>query len=100
MTDATTTTTTTTAGAEAEDGLDRLREDTAAGLAAAADLRALDAVRVGALGRNGRLTALLKGLGAVPPEARRDRRAALNRLKAELEAAIETRRAALEATAL
>ncbi len=99
MTDATTTTT-TTAGAEAEDGLDRLREDTAAGLAAAADLRALDAVRVGALGRNGRLTALLKGLGAVPAEARRERGAALNRLKAELEEAIEARRAALEATAL
>ncbi|WP_135469212.1 phenylalanine--tRNA ligase subunit alpha [Crenalkalicoccus roseus] len=82
------------------DDLAALREETAAQLAAAADLRAWDAVRVGVLGRGGRLTALLKALGALPPEARRERGAALNRLKAELEAAIEARRAELEAAAL
>lgn len=82
------------------DDLDTLRTDTLAALAAANDLRAWDALRVGVLGRSGALTGLLKGLGAVPPEARKERGAAVNRLKAELEAAIEARRATLDASAL
>jgi phenylalanyl-tRNA synthetase alpha chain len=94
MTDATTM---TTAGGE---DLEALRRETAAALAAAADLRAWDAVRVATLGRSGRLTALLKGLGQVPAEQRKERGAALNRLKAELEAAIEARRLALAQTEL
>ncbi|MBX6375313.1 MAG: hypothetical protein IRZ13_13905, partial [Acetobacteraceae bacterium] len=48
MTDATTMTT-------AGDDLEALRRETEAALAAAADLRAWDAVRVGTLGRNGRI---------------------------------------------
>ncbi len=82
------------------DDLTELRATTLAALAAAGDPRALDAVRVAALGRNGSLTALLKGLGAVPAEARKERGAALNRLKAELDAAIESRRTALDEAAL
>ncbi len=46
------------------------------------------------------MTALLKSLGTLPPEERKARGAALNRLKGELEAAIEARRAELEAAAL
>jgi phenylalanyl-tRNA synthetase alpha chain len=82
------------------DDLSTLRDDTLKALAEARDLKAWDAVRVAALGRNGSLTGLLKGLGAVAPEVRRERGAALNRLKAELEAAIEARRGELEAAAL
>lgn len=82
------------------DDLDTLRTDTLAALATANDLRAWDALRVGVLGKSGQLTALLKGLGGVPPEARKERGAALNRLKAELEAAIEARRATLDEAAL
>ncbi|WP_149538629.1 phenylalanine--tRNA ligase subunit alpha [Siccirubricoccus phaeus] len=82
------------------DDLQALRAETAELLAAAADLRAWDAVRVATLGRSGRLTGLLKGLGAVPAEQRKERGAALNRLKGELEAAIEARRLALEEAAL
>ncbi len=80
--------------------LDALLSRTEAELAQASDLRAWDAVRVSALGKNGALTALLKGLGAVPAEARKERGAALNALKARLEAALEARRAVLEAAAL
>jgi len=80
--------------------LDALAAATAAQLAAATDLRAWDAVRVATLGRSGSLTGLLKGLGAVPADQRKDRGAALNRLKASLEAAIEARRVALDAAAL
>ncbi len=82
------------------DDLTALRETTLKTLAEAPDLRAWDAVRVAALGRNGTLTGLLKGLGGFPPEARKERGAALNRLKTELEAAIEARRATLDAAAL
>jgi phenylalanyl-tRNA synthetase alpha chain len=82
------------------DDLDTLRTDTLAALGAATDLRAWDSLRVAVLGRNGALTTLLKGLGAVAPEARRERGAALNRLKTELEAAIEARRATLDEAAL
>ena len=82
------------------DDLASLQAETEAALAAAADLRALDAVRVAVLGKSGSLTGLLKGLGAVPADQRKDRGAALNRLKGALEAAIEARRAVLDAAAL
>ena len=58
------------------DDLAALQAETEAALAAATDLRAWDAVRVATLGRNGRLTALLRDLGQAPPEQRRERGAA------------------------
>ena len=82
------------------DDLEALRQRTEAELAAAADLRAWDAVRVAVLGKSGSLTTLLKELGRAAPEQRRDRGAALNRLKDSLAEAIEARRLALEAAAL
>ncbi len=82
------------------DALHALLADTESALAAAPDLRAWDAVRVGALGKSGRLTALLKELGALPPDERRARGAALNQLRDQLTAAIETRRTQLDAAAL
>ncbi|HEX3348249.1 MAG TPA: phenylalanine--tRNA ligase subunit alpha [Acetobacteraceae bacterium] len=82
------------------DDLERLSTETEQALAAAADLRAWDAIRVGVLGKSGTLTTLLKELGRVPPEQRRDRGAALNRLKDVLTAAVEARRMELEQAAL
>ena len=82
------------------DDLDALLADTDAALAACADLRAWDAVRVATLGKSGRLTGLLKELGRASPEERRERGAALNRAKEQVAAAIEARRVALEAGAL
>ena len=80
--------------------LDTLQAETEAALADASDLRALDAVRVGILGKSGRLTAMLKELGRATPDERRARGAALNRLRDAVTAAIEARRTALEAAAL
>jgi phenylalanyl-tRNA synthetase alpha chain len=77
-----------------------LLAETEAALDAAADLRAWDAVRVAVLGKNGKLTALLKDLGKMPPDQRREQGAALNRLKDLLTAAIETRKTVLEQAAL
>ncbi|WP_337876770.1 phenylalanine--tRNA ligase subunit alpha [Elioraea sp.] len=82
------------------DDLATLRDETLARIEAAGDLAALDAVRVAALGKNGAVTALMKGLGAVAPERRKERGAALNALKDAIAAALEARRAALEDAAL
>jgi phenylalanyl-tRNA synthetase alpha chain len=82
------------------DDLAALRAETLASLAQAADLRAWDAIRVATLGKSGTLTALLKELGKTAPEQRKERGARLNELKADLAAAIEARRATLEAAAL
>lgn len=82
------------------DALDQLNADTMAALAATTDLRAWDAVRVGTLGKSGRLTALLKELGGLQPEERKARGAALNQLRDTLTTAIEARRVQLDAAAL
>ncbi len=82
------------------DDLDALKTSTDAALAEAQDLRAWDAVRIAVVGRNGSLTSMLRDLGRTSPEQRRDRGAALNRLKDALTTAIEARRAELEDAAL
>ncbi len=82
------------------DALASLKDETDRSLSEATDLRALDAVRVGVLGKQGRLTALLKELGRLDPDTRRERGAALNALRDTLAAAIEDRRAVLEAEAM
>jgi len=77
-----------------------MRERALAEVAGADELRALDDVRVGWLGKKGRLTAELKNLGQLPPEARRDAGQAVNELKRELAGRLETRKAELEREAL
>ena len=79
---------------------DTIQTETELALQAAQDLRAWDAVRVATLGKQGKLTALLKQLGTLPPDERRARGAALNDLRDTLAAAIEARRAELESEAL
>jgi len=87
-------------GAAMAADLQALKDETDAALTAAADLRAWDAIRVAVLGRNGRLTGLLRDLGKTPPEQRRERGTALNQLKDLLTAAIDARKQALESAAL
>jgi phenylalanyl-tRNA synthetase alpha chain len=82
------------------DDLDALKTETLVALAAAADLRAWDAIRVGVLGKSGALTNLLKELGKAAPEDRKSRGAALNLLKGELSAAIDARETTLKEDAL
>ena len=80
--------------------LESLVERLLAEIAASADLSALDGVRVGALGKKGGLTELLKGLGRLPAEGRKSAGAAINDAKGRITAALDARRAELEATAL
>jgi len=70
------------------DEIDRLRDDILREVGEATSPDALEAIRVAALGRRGRLTELMRGLGALAPEARREAGAALNTAKDEIAAAL------------
>ena len=78
----------------------KLREDVLASVAQSGDLKALDDIRVRALGKKGSVTGLMKRLGEVDADRRRELGAELNRLKDSVAAAIETRRNELEYTEL
>src|SRR5205085_5605571 len=67
---------------------DRLREEILGEISRAETPDALEAIRVAVLGRRGRLTELMRGLGALAPEARREAGAALNTVKDEIAAAL------------
>ncbi|MGE3857328.1 MAG: phenylalanine--tRNA ligase subunit alpha [Dehalococcoidia bacterium] len=69
-------------------------------LAEAGDEAALEAWRTGVLGRSGTLTAVLRGLGALPEDERRAVGAAANTAKQALEAALDARREELRRAAL
>lgn len=66
----------------------------------AADLRALDDVRVAYLGKKGKLTGLLKSLGQVDASERPQVGAKINEAKVALQQDLATRKAALEEAAL
>ena len=69
-------------------------------VAACAALEALETVRVDALGKQGRVTQLLKTLGGMTPEERQERGPAIHGLRETVTTAIAERRAALEEAAL
>lgn len=75
--------------------LDKLRSELVAAVNGASDLDGVEAVRVAALGKKGRLTALMKSLGSMAPEERRSVGATLNVVKTEVAQAIERRKAEL-----
>jgi len=77
-----------------------LRTETLAAVAAAADEPALEAVRVGALGKKGTISALLSTLGKMSSEERRTAGAAINALKDEVTEALAGRRSILKSAAL
>jgi len=69
-------------------------------IAASADLRQLDDLRVRYLGKKGEVTAQLKALGAMQEEQRKSHGQAVNALRDALNQAIVDRRAVLESVAL
>ena len=80
--------------------LTALKKELLAAIAAAADTAALEAVRVEALGKKGRLTDLMKTLGSLSPDERKERGAALNLIKDEVAQKIEARQKQLAGAAL
>jgi len=81
-------------------GIDKLSEELRAAVEAAGSLDDLEAVRVGALGRKGKITSMMKGLGALDAQERRSVGATLNALKDDIAAVIETRYEILQNAAL
>ena len=78
-----------------------MREQALQEIAEAADLSAVQALRVRYLGKKGELTRQLKTLGTLAPDERRARQGgAINALKGELEDALRGRREALEREAV
>ncbi len=78
-----------------ETDIQALKQEALAAAGAAADLDALEALRIAELGRKGRLTEQMKTLGKLAPDERRQAGQALNEAKNEIAAAIEARRAVL-----
>jgi phenylalanyl-tRNA synthetase alpha chain len=77
------------------ENLDPIRADILAAIRRADSLASLDEARVAALGKKGRVTELMKGLGGLAPDERKKAGAALNTLKDEIAAAIEAAQARL-----
>ena len=82
------------------DNVETLRSELLDAVNAAGDVKALDDVRVEALGKKGRITGLMKNLGQMDPEARKEAGKALNILKDEVAQAIEARKEGLAAAEL
>lgn len=78
------------------DNVEAVMKQARSAVSGADTLAVLEAARVQYLGKKGALTALLQGLGQLPPEQRRDAGAGINAAKAELQASIEARRSVLE----
>ncbi len=77
-----------------------LEQELTAAIAAAADEAALEAVRVAALGKSGSVAALLRTLGGMTPDERKEQGPRINGLKDRVTAALAARRDALKGAAL
>src|SRR6202161_1639581 len=78
----------------------QLEQQILAEVAAAGDDAALETVRVAALGKGGSVTALLKTLGTLAPEERKNQGPLINGLKDRVNAALAARRDAFKGAAL
>jgi phenylalanyl-tRNA synthetase alpha chain len=86
--------------AEQVQDLDSLVREVREEIGHCADLAALEHIRVRLLGKKGDITALLKNLGAMEPQARKAAGAKINQAKEVITADLEVRRGFLEATEL
>ena len=77
--------------AETRLGIEPLQAEALGEIAAAADLPALDRVRVHYLGKAGLLTAQLKQLGRLPAQERPSAGQAINQAKVQVQEAIDAR---------
>lgn len=84
----------------ASSDLDALEARLSADIEAAQDLAALDALRVGALGKKGEVSLKMRELGKMSPEERQVMGPALNGLKDRLNTLLEARKTTLEDAAM
>jgi phenylalanyl-tRNA synthetase alpha chain len=80
--------------------LEALRDDAVASIAVAADVPTLEAIELDVLGRKGRLTTVLRGIGALPAEDRPRVGAVANVVREAIESALAERGKALRGSEL
>ncbi|MGU3544954.1 phenylalanine--tRNA ligase subunit alpha [Methylobacterium sp. A52T] len=80
--------------------LDTLERDLLAQVSAASDEATLDAVRVAALGKKGSVSDLLKTLGSMTPDERKERGPLINGLRDRVQGAVTARKTELAEAAL
>ena len=80
--------------------LEALRDEAVASIAAAGDVPTLEAIELDVLGRKGKLTLVLRGIGGLPPEDRPKIGAIANEVRGAIEAALAERGGALRGWAL
>jgi phenylalanyl-tRNA synthetase alpha chain len=88
------------AAAASQSDLKQLEADLTGRIQNADDLAAIEDLRVGALGKSGSVTGLLKSLGSMPPEERKSFGQAVNGLKQRVTELLEERKGSLQKAAL
>jgi phenylalanyl-tRNA synthetase alpha chain len=83
-----------------ENNLQKILDEAREQVLGAADLKALDDLRVAYLGKKGSLTEQLKSLGQLPAEQRREAGQAINQAKKHLNELLQSRKTELEEKAL
>lgn len=78
------------------DNLDQILQQARVAFAATDSAAELEQVKARYLGKSGALTELLKGLGKMAPEERREAGARINQVKEQLELALQARRDAIQ----
>jgi phenylalanyl-tRNA synthetase alpha chain len=86
--------------AELTRDLEALRADALASIAAARDSAALDALELDVLGKKGRLTGVLRGIGALPPDDRPKVGVVANAVRGAIEGALAEHGRALRSSEL
>ena len=82
------------------ENIENIKQETLQAIATAADMKTLEEIRVAVLGKKGRVTELMRGLGTLSIEAKKEMGKSLNILKGEIEKALEGQKEVLEAKEL
>ena len=82
------------------DNISDLKAKILSQVADAADLDALEATRVAAVGKKGEVSLMMRGLGKMTPDEKKVAGPALNALKNEINSALAARKVGLEDDAL
>lgn len=78
------------------ENLENLKTEIVNSINGAQDIKALEEIRVGVLGKKGKITEMMKGLGTLSIEEKKEMGKNLNILKSEVENALEAQKSALE----
>ena len=70
-------------------GYEALKDEAEQAIASATDLQSLDAVRIQFLGKTGKISEVMKGLGKLSPEERKEVGQALNQIKQHVSSLID-----------